>query len=542
MVETAKKSSQPPKRFGKAGLGAEVFSVSPFARLARPHGASVAGDALVAVALADSVFFSLDPNDARWRVLLYLLFTVAPFGVVAQFLGPLVERLKGGTRLILVGSGFARAVVAIFMASRVDSLLFFPLAFTMLVLGKAHHIAKSSLVPGLIEDRAKLVQANSRLSIVSAVSAGVAAIPGVAFLYFGGAPWTLTFAGVVFLAGGIMGLRIPLPVHPDVPTETTAETPAIAVRRGGILLASSAMAYVRGVGGFLTLLLAFALRGGVEPGPVGPGVEMGHQVRAALGQARLDLSVGGSPTWHFGAVVGASGLGSFLGAVVSPKLRERFPEERNLAGMLGLMGVVGLLGALAGGLSGSMAVAFAVAMGGSVGKQSFDAIVQRDSNPNELGHTFAKFESRFQLVWVLGAILPVVVPVPARLGFLLIAITAGFAAVSYWLGKDPVPNTEVARTNAKKASVRASASVKRRASSRRSRKNGSSAPQSEPTATPDDTRLSVDDLFAEPDLPGQGPPTARMPVVRISPDPSQPEISDTQQVPTVRPDPDDEPF
>ncbi|MEL6981504.1 MAG: hypothetical protein AAFO29_03675, partial [Actinomycetota bacterium] len=50
------------------GRGAEAFSVSSFGRLARTHALSVGGDALLAIALADSLFFDVDPNDARWRV------------------------------------------------------------------------------------------------------------------------------------------------------------------------------------------------------------------------------------------------------------------------------------------------------------------------------------------------------------------------------------------------------------------------------------------------------------------------------------------
>jgi hypothetical protein len=36
--------------------------------LARTHAFAVAGDTLVALALADSLFFSIDPNAARLKV------------------------------------------------------------------------------------------------------------------------------------------------------------------------------------------------------------------------------------------------------------------------------------------------------------------------------------------------------------------------------------------------------------------------------------------------------------------------------------------
>ena len=78
----------PPKR----RAGADAFHLSPFARMARAHVLVAMADALVAVALANSLFFDLDPNDARWKVFLYLALTMAPLAIVAPFIGlPLSE-------------------------------------------------------------------------------------------------------------------------------------------------------------------------------------------------------------------------------------------------------------------------------------------------------------------------------------------------------------------------------------------------------------------------------------------------------------------
>jgi hypothetical protein len=422
------------------GKGAEAFSVPPFARLARAHAFSAGGDALVAIALADSLFFSIDPNDARWRVTLYLLLTMAPFAVVAPFLGPAMDRLKGGHRFMLIGSALARSVLVVAMAFNVQSLLLFPLAFSMLVMGKTHHIAKSALVPTTVHDAEGLVRANSRLSVLSALASGVAGLPGVALLRLFGSGAVLGFAGLVFIGGAALGTRIGATrVAPDAPTrEERAE-----LRGAGIIIAASAMGYVRGVVGFLTMLLAFELRGGVDPGPTATGVEIGHAVRRALGQSRIELASGGAPTWHFGVVLVALGIGGMTGAVASPKLREMAKEERILAGALGQVGVVAVLATFVGGLSGAMLIAFSVAMAGTSGKQAFDAIVQRDAPEANLGRSFARFESRFQLVWVVGAIIPVIVPLPSRVGFAMIAAASLFAAISYWLGRDPAPTQNV---------------------------------------------------------------------------------------------------
>jgi len=47
------------------------------------------------------------------------------------------------------------------------------------------------------------------------------------------------------------------------------------------------------------------------------------------------------------------------------------------------------------------------------------------------GHTFARFGTRFQLVWVLGAAVPVVVPLDSRVGMGLVAAGTAAAFVAY---------------------------------------------------------------------------------------------------------------
>ncbi len=440
------------------GRGAEAFSVGPFARLARAHGLSAAGDALVAIALADSLFFSIDPNDARWQVALYLLLTMAPFAVVAPFLGPAMDRLKGGHRFMMILSAATRAVLALVMAFNVQSLLLFPLAFSMLVLGKAHHIAKSAMVPATVKDHGSLVQANSRLSVISALAAGLAGVPGLVLLKLGGSPYTLGLASVIFVVGAVLGTRI---TATRVATGPAGVEERAELRGAGIIIAASAMAYVRGVVGFLTMLLAFELRGGIDPGPTAAGVEVGHAIRRTLGASRIELASGGAPTWHFGLVLLALGVGGLGGAIASPKVRQIAREERILAGSLGGVGVVAVIAAFVGGLSGAMAMAFAVAVAGQMGKQAFDAIVQRDAPEANLGRSFSRFESRFQLVWVIGALIPVVVSLPSRLGFVMIAGASLFAAVTYWLGRDSAPTQQVPKERV--------AAVRRRVKARRPR-------------------------------------------------------------------------
>ncbi|MGH9135928.1 MAG: hypothetical protein ACRD0G_02640 [Acidimicrobiales bacterium] len=422
--------SEPRRSEGRTGVRTAI-STSPFTRLARVHALAVAADTLVATSLAGSLFFSIPTGEARGRVALYLLLTFAPFAIVGPLIGPALDRTKGGRRLLVVGTGVARAVLCLFMARHVDSLLLFPLAFGILVLGKAYAIARSALVPTVVASDAELVEANSRLSLVSGIVGFVAAGPGVLTLNVFGAEWTLVLAAIVGSGQAIAALMLPATTVAPEPPDATEEA---ELRGAGVVLASEAMGLLRGVVGFLTFLIAFDLRGGGDDSPVPIGLGIGRAVRGAAGFPIEDGSGGGAPAWHFGLALGASVLGSLLGAVLAPRLRAVTSEERILQGVLaGGIGAA-LAAAVIGNLLGAVLIALAVGLAASAGKLAFDSIVQRDAPDANRGRSFARFETRFQLIWVIGGFVPVVVALPARVGYLIVAIAAGFALFSYLSG------------------------------------------------------------------------------------------------------------
>src|SRR3712207_1230309 len=95
---------------------------SPLKPLARVAVTAGAGDALVAVALADAVFFRVPVGEARGRVALYLLLTMAPFAVLAPMVGPLLDRTRAGRRIAIALTFFGRAVLAWTMAQAPEGL------------------------------------------------------------------------------------------------------------------------------------------------------------------------------------------------------------------------------------------------------------------------------------------------------------------------------------------------------------------------------------------------------------------------------------
>jgi len=377
------------------------FATSPFSRLARTHAFGIAGDALFAIGLAGSVFFSLDFNSARWRVALYLVLTIAPFAVAAPLIGPAIDRVRGGRRWLIVATMALRAVLSFFVIRHLNSILFYPEAFLMLVLGKAYTISKSAVVPGTVRSDHELVEANSKLTVISAIAVVVAAIPGGILLKLGGAGWTLGLGMVAFIAATFMAFRLPPTTVADEPV---GEAEREELRSHGIFLAASAMALVRGIVGFLSFMLAF------------------------------DFKNGGAPLWHLGVVAATAQFGFFLGAIAAPRLRRFASEEQMLVGTMFVTLVAGLVCAVIGGLAGAALLSLIVGATSSAGKQAFDAIVQRDAPDANRGRSFARFETRFQLIWVTGALLPIIFPIPADLGFVIIALVAGFAGTSYAFG------------------------------------------------------------------------------------------------------------
>jgi hypothetical protein len=184
----------------------------------------------------------------------------------------------------------------------------------------------------------------------------------------------------------------------------------------------------------MTFLLAFDLRGGGHDSPHPLGLAVARAVRAARHVPVDPLGGHGHPAWHFGLVLGCSVLGSLLGALVAPRLRRAVSEERILTGALTATVGAALAAALRGGLLGAAVLVIVVGVAASAGKLAFDSLVQRDAPDANRGRSFARFETRFQLVWVVGAFVPVALPLPARLGYVLVAAVAGFAVFSYQAG------------------------------------------------------------------------------------------------------------
>jgi MFS family permease len=397
---------------------------SGLAKLIELHAVNSAGDMLVTVALASTVFFSVPTDQARGRVALYLLITMAPFAVLAPVVGPLLDRLGHGRRAAMAGSMVARAVLAWTMAGVVSTagLGLYPAALGVLVSSKAYGVLRSAVVPRLLPGRTTLVKANSRVTLAGLLATAVAAPLG-AGLHAIGESWPLYGAFVIYMSGALLAMSLPSKVDSArgedkarlTAAEEAGEEPAGmpgAGRRQGrkpgllgvgpsVLHALQGNSGLRALSGFLTMFLAFMLR----QHPLG----------------------GLSPAVSLGVVVVAAGAGNALGTALGAWLKARGPEVI-IAGVL----VCALAAALvAAGWYQLLSVAVLAAVAGiaqALAKLSLDALIQRDVPEEVRTSAFARSETVLQLSWVVGGALGIVLPLNGPLGM---SVAAGLVLVAF---------------------------------------------------------------------------------------------------------------
>jgi len=395
------------------GTRRPVQRQSPFRKLARTHALNAIGDSAMYGALAGSVLFSLSPDAQRDKVLLYLLVSVAPFAVVAPAIGPAVDRFPGGRRILIQLTSLIRAAIYVVMAFHVDDLLLYPLVFGAMVMQKTYAVSKSAVVPSVVSNEEELVEANSKLGLISGL-VGALAIGPLAGLGKWIGPAVPLFIGCgIFIMALFAANRLPRDVVASAPPQQQERE---ELRSAGLLLAAGGMALIRATIGFLTFHLFFWLR--EDYGLV-----------------------------QFGLAAGASTIGSMLGNTVAPALRRALREERMLMIALGVIAAAGISAAAVGGLATAVVLAFVVNFSSSVGRLAFDSIVQRDAPDANQGRAFARFETRFQLSWVLAGVPPVFFTLPGQVGFLVVGLFGLFAVVTYLIGAKavragrPVPRT-----------------------------------------------------------------------------------------------------
>ncbi|WP_030419463.1 MFS transporter [Streptomyces sp. SCSIO 75703] len=394
---------------GESGLG----------KLIELHGVNGAGDVMITVALASTVFFSVPTDEARGRVALYLAITMAPFTLLAPVIGPLLDRVPHGRRAAMATAMGARALLALVLSAAVagGGLEMYPAALGVLVASKAYGVVRSAVVPRLLPPGFSLVKANSRVTLCGLLATGAAA-PVAALLQQVGPRWPLYGAFVIFVVG--MALSFSLPGKVDsargearallaadehrlhVPRRVAGKRPGLRTVGTAVTHALAANAAIRGLSGFLIFFLAFLLRE--------------HPM------------TGQSAAVSLGIVGVAAGAGNALGTAVGAWLRSRAPEIIIVTVVAVVLGTA----VTSAVFFGAVLVACLAAVAGfaqALAKLSLDALIQRDVPELVRTSAFARSETLLQVSWVLGGAIGIALPLNGTLG---LSVAAAIVAAG-WL-------------------------------------------------------------------------------------------------------------
>ena len=403
-----------------------------FGRLALVHVVMMAGDTLVTVSLAGSLFFSVSPTEAKSKVLAYLLLTIAPFAVVSPILGPLIDRSANGRRILVALSASVRVLLCWSMSQHLNSLWLFPEAFAVLISSKLYGVTRGALVPemartdqfhehttgvghaGWPNEGARQVRGfagfNAQLTLLGTVSGIIAGSIGAAVLKTLGATSVLVVAAAVFAAGTVASVRLQRPnrVVREEANMSPGERDLHVLNPLGeaeVTWGLSASALMRFGVGFGSFLLAFGLR----------------REHAGLQWFALALS--------------ASAVGSLLGLGVVTRVRSALAESTLLALAILATGVGAGLASRHATLIVQTALAGWLGLGAAVAQPSFDAITQRLVPSGAQGRTFARFAVRQQLAWVVGALIPVAISLDFAAGDQFLALVLVLGGVIYVMGR-----------------------------------------------------------------------------------------------------------
>jgi MFS family permease len=383
---------------------------SGLARIVELHFVNIAGDAALTVSLAGTIF-AIPTDEARSQVAQFLVLTMAPFALLAPFIGPLLDRFRNGRRWAIGTTLALRAFLCWVLADAVarDSAWLFPAALGCLVAAKAYGVTRASAVPRVLPAGFSLVNANSRNALAGV--AGMAVGGGLAGAVAGiGPEWSLRLAFVVYVVGTVLAIRLPARVDSSIgehdiedtiPLQLPGPSPArrspggrlrarVAALPTSVLAALCSAVGARLLTGFLTLFMAFLMREHPLPGWSG--------------------------TLVLAFVVGAAGAGNALGTVVGNALRSRRPEVIIAVALIGDV-VMALTTAFFYSLWTLVALGLVAGLAAQLIKLGTDAVVQRDIEESVRTRMFAWLETILQMAWVVGGAIGIALPLIPRLGF-----------------------------------------------------------------------------------------------------------------------------
>ena len=372
-----------------------------------------ASDAAMAVALANTLFFSAADADAsKGKVALYLLITIAPFAFLAPVIGPMLDRIQRGRRLAMCACSIGQALACLVMATNFDGWLLYPAALAKMVFSKSFTVLKAAVTPRVVPPDITLAKTNARLTMFGLIAGAAFGAVAALILQIFDSPGALWFTAIICVVGAVQGMRIPSWVEVtegEVPASLSAnpEKPKRQPMGRHVVVALSGNATIRLLTGFLMMFAAFAVRAQTE------------------GEAFQQLLL-------LGLIAGAAGAGSFIGNGIGARIHLGHPEQIMIGCIAGCL--VSTLGAtVMQGIATAAIVGLVGATASALAKNSLDAVIQDDLPEESRASAFGRSETVLQLAWVFGGALGVLLPPTFWVGFLVISILLAVGLVQTML-------------------------------------------------------------------------------------------------------------
>jgi Major Facilitator Superfamily len=406
---------------------------------------------------------------------LFLLVTMAPFAVLAPFIGPALDRMQQGRKFLLAGTLLARGLLCWGMSAAISSpVTLLPAAFGVLVLQKSYGVIRAAVTPRLLPAEITLVTANARSQLFTLVASILGGGLAAGIQVVAGAAWVLRAGTLIYLAAMFLALRLPDQVDsPPSPAPAAAGPPPSAAAgpppgyfpnengryapgdrgdaragrpsRDGRTLPYEPAALPPGAAGNGARQNGTRAAGGrtatgpgrwrtlANVGPVVGEAMRGNAVlRAFSGYMVFFLAFylrsghfGVSHNVALGGLVAAAAAGGLAAMAIGSLIRARAPQFI-LFSMLILAPIVTAAAAWFFSLTAAIAVAFTAALAAGLAKLSLDSIVQREIGEEIRSSAFAVSETLNQVANVAGSLAGVLVS-------MLNNGPAGLAIAAAWL-------------------------------------------------------------------------------------------------------------
>lgn len=408
---------------GSFARAREALRSPDFRRLFLLRLASQFGDGLFQASLVASVVFAPEQQTTAVGFAKATAVVSLPYSVIGPFTGVFIDRWS--RRRILVVAPWLRAAAAalVLLDPQAAALPFYAGALWVLSVNRFFLATAQAVVPRLVPTEDLLV-ANSMAAVGGTVSllSGVFA-GGLAADAAGPVP-VVTAAALLWIVASLVAAGIRSSLVPHALPEARVAQELVRVARG----------FVDGISHLARSPRALAPIASISLDQLGQGVVLVFSLFVFRDMFREGV---GSFSW----LIGAGGVGVFLGILTVGALEERFPKERIVAGAF-LLGGASVL-AVSSRITPLtvLAASFMVGLTFAWKKVPVDTMVQEAVPDAFRGRVFAVYDVAYNLARLLAAI--VAIPLLPALGLQTSVALIGAAFLLWspvlpaWVGRVP---------------------------------------------------------------------------------------------------------